>query len=173
MCRQEACQCCLLTHPPTPTTTFKHNCSFPSNLDLLCVCVFVTGRIGADPHLLQSPVHPAGQGWLDPEPLPPHGEILQAGHASIALSSLGFQCCNLTTSMLTNSSSAVSSFNQSAAKLVVMKLRRSCCLLLRGKQLKLCYCYKKSFYLYIWLFFVESSVFRQYLIDFSIKLDGT
>lgn len=47
---------------------------------LLLLCV--TGCLSADPHLIQGPVYPASQGRLDPEPSPPHGEILQVGCAN-------------------------------------------------------------------------------------------
>lgn len=46
---------------------------------MLCICVI--GCIGADPHLIQSSVNTASQGWLDSESPSPHGEVLQVGQS--------------------------------------------------------------------------------------------
>ena len=47
--------------------------------DLIDVCV--VGCVSADSDLVPSSVHPTREGRLDPEPAPPHGEILQVSRA--------------------------------------------------------------------------------------------
>lgn len=45
------------------------------------VYLCVTGCISADPHLIQSSVNPASQGWLDSESPSPHGQVLQVSQS--------------------------------------------------------------------------------------------
>lgn len=46
------------------------------------------GSIRADPHLIQSPVDTAGQGWVDSESPSPHGEVLPVGRRREFLSAV-------------------------------------------------------------------------------------
>lgn len=72
MCRQEACEC----FPSLLSVRFSGTLQLSPH-PCLCVCVFLAGRLSSDPDLVQSSVHTASQGWVDPEPSPPHGKILQ------------------------------------------------------------------------------------------------
>lgn len=68
----------VLFHPVLSSGPLAHRWHF-SNLNLVFVFVCMTGCVSADPHLVQSSVYTASQGWMDSEPSPPHGEILQVG----------------------------------------------------------------------------------------------
>lgn len=45
------------------------------------VYLCVIGCIGADPHLIQSSVNTASQGWVDSESPSPHGQVLQVSQS--------------------------------------------------------------------------------------------
>lgn len=71
MCRQEACECF------TSCLSVRFSGTLQLSFSSVPVCVFMTGCFSSDPDLVQSSVHTASQGWVDPEPSPPHGKILQ------------------------------------------------------------------------------------------------